>query len=194
MNNKERQHTFSFTNSGVIDSVVQKTLVFSHTSYAATSFIMFSQIFVAKLYLCVHIILNLHLRCIPSNIPVYHWTPPDTAGVSRLFLLCKLPLHHLPCLLSFYVCDNTELLLTLWKHYTKTYCSLGSYKYFTLLQYLGMPSIFFKEIVLSWMSQPATQSIFPVLSYKRLFLHGATTFPGNCYFLRKMTLLTMANS
>lgn len=97
--------------------------------------------------------------------------------------LRQLHLHHQPCLLSFYMCNSIQLLLTLCKHYTQTYCSLGSCKYVTLSQYFEDAIYIFKEIILPQMSRPTTLSVSPAFSYKRLILYWSY------HFCRKLLLL-----
>lgn len=116
----------------------------------------------------------------------------QAAGCSRLLCTAQLHLHHL--LRCFFNMKSYFVSINLRKHCTVAYCSQEVYKYFVLPWYFVDAIYSFMEIILPLMSQPTTQSIFPTFSFRRLILLLSYTFAENCYFLRKITLLTMANS
>lgn len=98
------------------------------------------------------------------------------------------------CLVFIFNVKSYFVSINLCKHCIVAYCSPEVYKYFILPQYFVDAIYNFMEIILPQMSQPTTQFIFPTFSFRRLILLLSYTFAENCYFLRKITLLTMANS
>lgn len=146
--------------------------------------------------LCVGPITKLHLK---SNAWLYydqdlhHSLPPAS---SRLFQasLYSSASSSSPAQVFFFNMKSYFVSINLRKHCTVAYCSQEVYKYFVLPWYFVDAIYSFMEIILPLMSQPTTQSIFPTFSFRRLILLLSYTFAENCYFLRKITLLTMANS